>query len=494
MVPPSARAAARWLAPLVPFVAALIVWRTLLDNYFLADDFLHLFDVVTVGLPRFLTQIWGGHLYLVRNAVFAGMYYTFGPEPRPWFWSVLLTHLVNVLLLYRVIHRLTASPLLACLGATLWGSSPVLEGALGWYSVYGQVLLTTIVLLVTSWLAATIDAGPALSTRRAVGWGALLAAGGACFGTGLGLAAAFPLVVMVVLPRSRRSARAVGVLVVAAAVVFGVYGVLRTWSPPGFDPRSRELLSMSAMARDAPTVLALAVSLLGFGASALLLGPWGLDAGYPDPVTLVTTASVAAIVAAGWIAAGAARRRPLLGLGMLVLTAYAAIAAGRAAVLESVQVSIVRSSAWPRYHYLPLALLTILLCSALGSLGARGRASRTIVSGAALLWIAARLFSLAIVPWAIDHHDPERAETETVLQGIRQSVAAASPGAAVTIQNRVFHSAGIPGLFPGWAGVFVIHFREDTVEGHPVRFLAADGDWTLAQSRGGRIARLLVRR
>src|SRR5262249_36756512 len=272
MARPPARAAVRLLSLLVPLAGALAAWWPLVDNYFYNDDFIHLFDVVTLPLPHLLTQIWGGHLYVVRNAVFAGMYAVFGPEPRPWFTSVLLTHLLNVLLLHRVVLRLTGDLLLACLGATLWGTSPVLEGALGWYSVYGQVLLTTLVFTVLSSLAGAVAAGRPPSVRRALAWGGLLAAAAACFGTGLGIAAAFP--------RDRRSARAAGVLVLTAAAVFTVYAVLRDRSPD-LDARARELLAPGTILAAAPTVLALGASLLGYGACTLLLGPLGLDAGYP---------------------------------------------------------------------------------------------------------------------------------------------------------------------------------------------------------------------
>src|SRR5262249_44386069 len=163
--------------------------------------------------------ILGGHLYLVRNAVFAGMYQIFGPEPRPWFWSVLLTHLLNVLLLDLLILRVTEDWLLACLGATLWGTSPALEGTLGWYSVYGQVRLTTLVLGVTWSLAGMIASGRAVSTRRALGWGALLAAGAACFGSGLGVVAAFPLVVLLALPMRQHSVRTAALLALTAVAI-----------------------------------------------------------------------------------------------------------------------------------------------------------------------------------------------------------------------------------------------------------------------------------
>jgi len=483
------RAAAGLLSLLVPLAAALALWWPLVDNYFYNDDFVHLFDVVTLGLPRLLTQIWGGHLYVVRNAVFAGMYAVFGPEPRPWFYSVLLTHLLNVLLLHRLVLRLTGDRLLACLGATLWGTAPVLEGALGWYAVYGQVLLTAIVLGVVSSLAVAATSGRPTSLRRGLAWAGLLAAGATCFGIGLGIIAAFPLVAWLALPPDAPRGRAAGILIVTAAAVFVVYAVLWVRSPD-LEPRGRELLSPGAVLESLPAVLALGASLLGFSASTLVLGPLGLDAGFPDAATIGTASLVAAVVLLGWLAADSAGRRRLLWLGTLMMAACAAIAAGRATIIVSWQVPIARSAAWSRYHYLLLALLTALLCTALSALRARGRIPGAIVAATAVVCVVGRLALLVALPHAIDHHDADRAETGTVLQAIRQAVAAAPPGTTVTIPNRPFVSAGLPRSFPGWAGVFVIHFPANSVDGRAVRFTPRAGGEALAQQRGGRIAAL----
>jgi hypothetical protein len=490
MVRTVARPDPRLLSLLVPVLAALVVWHPLLDNYFFADDFLHLFDLVTLPLPRFLGQIWGGHLYLVRNAVFAGMYHVFGPEPRLWFWSVLVTHLLNVFLLDLLILRVTEDWLLACLGTTLWGTSPALEGALGWYSVYGQVLLTTLVLGVTWSLAGVIATGRAVSVRRALVWGAALAAGAACFGTGLGVAAAFPVVVLLALPMRQHAMRAAALLALTAAAVFTVYAVL--WSrSPDLDPRSGELLSSGAILTAMPAVLTLGAALLGYTAATLVLGPVGLDAGYPDAATIAAAAAIAVIIAGGCVLADPARRRQLLWLGLLLFAACGAIAAGRATIITSWRLPIAHSAAWTRYHYLLLALLTALVCVALAALRARGRAAGTLVAGGAAVWLAARLVLLAVQPHAIDHHDQERAETADVLRGIREAVAAAPPGGTAVIRNRTFNSARIPRSFPGWAGVFVIYFPENTIDGRTVRFIGRGDDTALAQQRGGRIAEVL---
>jgi hypothetical protein len=50
-------------------------------------------------LPKLLSQFWGGHLYVVRNAIFYLLFQAFGPAPPGYFWTVLLTHLLNAALL-----------------------------------------------------------------------------------------------------------------------------------------------------------------------------------------------------------------------------------------------------------------------------------------------------------------------------------------------------------------------------------------------------------
>ena len=175
----------RRLAPLLPVACALFAWAPLLNNYFKGDDFVHLYDLATKPFLRLLVLPWAGHVYTVRNTVFDVMFRLFGTDPRPYFWSALLTHGLNALLLYGVIRRFAGSVVLACFGATVWAASPVLEEALGWYSVYGQVLLTAIMLGVLWSLGEKVTAGAAVTTRTALCWAALVLAGSTCFGIGL---------------------------------------------------------------------------------------------------------------------------------------------------------------------------------------------------------------------------------------------------------------------------------------------------------------------
>jgi hypothetical protein len=483
----------RLLAPLVPLVAALWMWHPILGAFFYADDFIHLFDLLTLGVPRFLAQPWGGHLYLVRNAVFVALYDAFGAEPRPWFWSVLLTHLLNVLLLYRAARRLTGDVLLACAAATVWGTCPMLEGALGWYSVYGQVLLTTLALIVLGDLAGMLRAGGRLSARTAARWGLLLAIGGACFGSGLGIAAAFPLVAAVALPAGQRSGRALAVLVVAGVAILALYAGVRIGAAALLEPRARAVLAPGALLAELPTAIVLTAQLLAVGAYTLPFGFLGLAL---DPTAMMTlgAAVTAALGLGGWLAADARARRALLALALLPLVAYGTVAFGRTTSLEVINLPAAHAATWPRYHYLALALLTVAGTAALGAITARRPAAGVTISAAAVVWTLVRLAFLVTRPPALDLHRGARVETGRALAAIREAAAAAPPGGTATIENRPFGPAAVPWLFPGWAGVFLIHYPDDTVEGRTVRFRVDDTDWHLAQSRGGRIARLVERR
>jgi len=258
----------RRLAPLLPVACALFAWAPLRHNYFKGDDFIHLYDIATKPLVRLLVLTWGGHVYTVRNTVFAAMFYVFGADPLPYFWSALLTHALNALLLYRVIRRFAGSVLLACFGATLWSASPVLEGALGWYAVYGQVLLTAVVLIVLSSLGERTVSGAVLTMRSAVYWAALLFAGSSCFGIGLGLAMAFPLVVALALPRAQLPAPSLLALIVGAVASYVFYRLVITYSPD-VSPFDAQLFSVTTTLRTLPAVLTFLAGLLCFGTVAL---------------------------------------------------------------------------------------------------------------------------------------------------------------------------------------------------------------------------------
>jgi hypothetical protein len=144
----------------IPLALTALVYHRITGNYFFADDFLHLFRVRNEDFPPFLLVPRGGHLLVSYNALFDLAYRLFGTHPEPYFWVALLTHLLNVGLLFSVIRLFTHSARLACFGAALWGISPQSEAAIGWFSVFGQVMVATVLLVVLRQLALVANGRP----------------------------------------------------------------------------------------------------------------------------------------------------------------------------------------------------------------------------------------------------------------------------------------------------------------------------------------------
>jgi hypothetical protein len=156
----------------------------------------------------------------------------------------------------------------------------------------------------------------------------------------------------------------------------------------------------------------LAGHLLAFGPYTLLLGFLGLGRVYPGPISLAAAAIVAGVIGLGWLRGGAVTRRRLVGVGLLLLALDGMTAVGRASVFAFYHEPVLTPALAPRYQYLPLAFLALMLCIALASLRSASRAAGRTVYAAAVVWVLARTVVLLLRPLPIDHHDWERAETE----------------------------------------------------------------------------------
>src|SRR5262245_41607305 len=84
---------------LVPLALTAWVYHPITRNFFFADDFVHLTEIVSEGPLLFLLRPFGGQAFLARNLVFLTTYKIFGVDPVPFMWSVFLAHLLNVALL-----------------------------------------------------------------------------------------------------------------------------------------------------------------------------------------------------------------------------------------------------------------------------------------------------------------------------------------------------------------------------------------------------------
>lgn len=479
---------AGWI--LVPVTMAVVVWLPITDNYFFADDLQSVYDVVNQPLLQLLLLPYGGHLYIARNAIYAGLYALFGPDPRAYYWVALLTHVANVGLLCLLIRAVTGSRRLACFGAVLWGTTPVAESTIGWYSVYGHALATTGLLIIVH---GSVRAGQRQAVTRPAlaGWMALAIAISTCFGVGLAFAVLVPLCAWLLMPPGgarRRTVAALGATAVAVPLLY--FGSLRL---AAFLYKSTtETTLLGDLAERMYAIADLALSMAGYGARHLVLGAFApLAAG--TGATLLVSAAVLIVLAAGFWRAGPSGRRAMLAFGLLVAGTYGVIAAGRSAFYEYIRDLLVRTD---RYQYSATAALAVLICLAFAQLApGPGRPwARTALLGG---WLLATATGLVLVRVPYDHFEFARRHAEVALAAIDAAIAATPPGEDVYLQNQTFRGVGPfvvanPVAFPGWAAVFAVFHPTNVVDGRRVFFVEADAEVRAAAAHGRRSAPLII--
>ena len=477
-----------WLA-LVAVAAGAVAYWPITGSYFHADDFLLLFDAADGRAGELLITPHGGHLLVVRNAVFLVQHALFGAAPDGYYWTAYLTHLVNAALLFAVIRRATGSARLACAGATLWAVSPLNEGALNWYAVYGQVLLTTCVLGALLCLLRLDDgaAGPRAGGLAA----ALVFAGALCFGTGIGIAAGLALAIGLLIPgrQWRHTRRWFRLLPALLALVYVGLQI-------GYAVLTGHRHASAAMAIDARTLLldvpVMTACLLAYGTAGLVGGGW--VAALSEHALLIGGAAIVAIGAA----LGA--RRDLIGrrLGacaLLALGAYGIVAVGRVPTVAALGLTFAQGATWSRYHYAATAIIAIGLCLALSRL----RPPAIAADGALLAALLAIGAAVALHPPAIDPRTESRQAVDHMRDAVTRNAAATAPGGTAFVHNRNVYPLNHlleRDSFAGWAALYVIFFPSNTVDGRAVRFVDPDpGVVAAVRARpGSRLAELLVTR
>jgi len=490
----------RW-HPLVLVAVALAAWVywPLTSVYFYADDFVHLADLEDEGVLRFLVTPFGGHNFFVRNLVFLGMYHAAGLREDAYFWTVLLTHLANVTLLFSVLRTVTGSARLACFGAALWGTAPVAVGTLGWYSAYGHALTATLLLLILEPLVRLAATGTLPSTRQACWWAALLLVGTTCFGTGIGSAVAFPAAFFLLLPGAwrRPGLRAGFVLlpVVTVALWAGVRVLSTLLAPLSFE----ETMQQSLLVNHLDAVPAMLGHLLAFATAGTLLGFFLPTGGYPDAACVATiSALVAGLVLVAW-RGDALARRTLLAMLALPAGVYLVIAVARSSIYAGMAASLADAAETPRYHYLGPIFVVVAACLALRELGRLWPlrlvpGSFALAAGLALI-VSGRLQS----EFVIDDHYPVRQYVLRTLREIDEAAATMPEGSTAYVENGASPTdllgPVVPNsLFPGRAAVFLITHPTEMHGGRTLRFIERDPD-TLAYVRtqdGRRLAALLI--
>jgi hypothetical protein len=477
---------APWLWMVAPLALSALVWFPVTANYFFADDFLNLYQMRNYGLMRYLLTPNVGHVLVTRNMIFYLLWRLFGLHAGAYYWSSLLTHLVNVGLLFRVSHLVTRSPRLASFGAALWGASPVNAETLEWYAVYGHMLVGTLLLVILAQATRLADEGRQPSSGRLALWFALALMGATSFGTGLGVAVLLPAVLWLWLPAavSRRRLWPLALLVV---VVPAVYATLVRVYAAVWGDNDIFGLGVAWMSTNPAYFAILFERIIAWGFGALLTGFW--SGPWLDLVTsrVLLAVFVAAVLTVMLQQRGLVAWR-LTGCILILVGTYGVVAIGRAFLLETTVAGLVHTAS--RYQYAGTLVLTLMLCVLLASAAAA-------VPAGLRRWALVAWYALTVVCWArstpMDHHDAARIQTNAALAAMQAAIERRPPGETVPIDNQYFLPVLLdPVIFPGWAGAFIIFHPANEVEGRQVRFIERNPAVREALRDGRRTGTLLV--
>lgn len=482
---------------LVPLALSAWVYYPILRINFFADDFVHLASIESDGIPQFLLAPFGGHNYLVRNLFFLGSWKLFGLHMPYYFATVLLTHLLNVGLLFGTLRTLTRSATLACFGAALWGTSPLCVGTLAWYSVYGHVLVGTILLLVLGQLAGLAADGRPLTTRRGWLWYGLLLAGTMCFGVGIGVAVAFPIVLFLVLrdawsfPRLRASWLLFPF--VTLAVYFAFRHLYPLLAPLTAQESFQEYVALHGLVYVPPMLAHLLAFSLAGTTLGFLLPPYPSTAGW-----IAVVAFLAGLAILFWRGDGTTRRTAIAMMALSV-SIYFLIAVGRSSAYAMFSISPANAARVARYHYVGSIPVTILLCLILKQLGRLPGLGAVPASLAFAGGIGVIVFGAVHHTVSMQEYPATPRYLQQTIDRIAADVRAKPPGSTVYLENErapgYILGPAIPSfLFPGRAGVYVLFNPTDQFEGRTVRFIERDPEVAqyYAQRPDTRLARLLV--
>jgi hypothetical protein len=505
------------VAGAIPIALAAIAGWSILSGDLQQDDLLLLYRLANYGLGELLLTPHGGHSLLTSNLAYALLYTLFGIDAGYWFPLVLLTHLLNVFLLFRVILGFTRRRWIACGFACAWGSAAVHFGTLSWFAVYGHVLVATCLAWILLDLTRCNASGTAPAGRTLARWLILLLAAATSFGVGIGIAMAAAIALPLLLPSQADRRRTAVVLTILAVLIPALYlghqllytavsarpvafGLRETFAQPSSRFLRLPEMGVSVYHLACSGVAGLVPGpLLVANLSGKLLGPLALIPFSDALWRFHFVGSLVLVPVAVLSVSFVARRRAIAGLTVLLVACYGIVAiwwvaSGRADTVTLLALNA-RVDTVPRYHYVGTLILAVILALALEQTTRR--------------WRLARLATIALAVWlaitAPQHvatyrglsSARERAWHRQVLARIQAEVDAQPDQRVVYLKNRPFRVWGrtYGGIdLPGWAGIYAIAHPQDS-ESHPlVRFIEPDAELLRAvrNEPGTRMAELLV--
>jgi len=453
-------------------LAALVVHARVVGATFTGDDFRHLFESEALPFGRFLLRTNGDQFMLVHNVLFVLFHETVRLHSAPYYAVELATHLVNVALFYKLLRRIGCSLELSALVTFLWGTAPVHQGTMRWFSVYQALLATTTTLGALLLLSRAIAERRPMRTAEMIGAALALWLGAATVGGATAVALLFPAVAWLTLPDSARRSRTAAVFVPIGLVGFVVPRLLAENVPP--------------LPAQVPRLLA---ALVSYGVGAIVAGPAltvtetgvGVFGRVPLEVPIAAGAlaglALLALVAVFFLRGDGRERRFVVGMFLFAGAQYGAVAVARS------WWAAFRPVAWlatrDRYHYSQGLLLSLGVAAAL-----RHARLPPYEWGAVRRFVVPALAAVVALDAITAAHADAVGEassrdfTASVSASIRTAAHALPARADLYLYNEDFRpvsndlAMGMPRWqFPGIGAYWFIDYGTMPFEGHRIRFV-----------------------
>jgi hypothetical protein len=206
------------------------------------------------------------------------------------------------------------------------------------------------------------------------GWVLLLIVAATCFGIGLAVALISPLLAWLLLPPSRaRTATVRAFCSVTLATPLPYFGVMRLYVMLyGGDSQAPDLI---ALLQSPGLIATFTANLARAGIAGLCLGDLVDSRTFPNPASFIVAGLMLVALTIAFVRSPAPIRARLVAYAILALACYGSIAVARAAFVQRPPAA----AREPRYHYVALLPLTLLLCELLRGVASRLRAAQAPV-------------------------------------------------------------------------------------------------------------------
>ena len=473
----------------ISLAVILIANIHVLSSFFWMDDFLHFYQIANWNPLEFIFYPFGGHVFIFKHTIFYLMFKLFGVNSVMYFVTVLLTHLGNAYLLYKLIHLLIEKPSLAAAGTMVWGISPVNYGTMGIYCTYGQVLVCFLFLLFLYDLLRVEKKKMLFSLSIGIRWSIYLFLMATSFGNGLAIACLSPFAIVIVLWENDQKWKIAASILPVVAIIL----VLFIFKDAIYYYFSGEVihstpLPLSVALDHYRIILEMFIRMCAFGIYTIAAFPifiitympsWSPP--YPMLAFFISLFVVILFLVAFFHSKDHKRHYfvlSLIFLGLLGLTAYA-----RAVAYQFFGISASSASMMLRYYYvvfIPIVLILSLMVKEL--LDSYLKISKVVV---ALIYItiASSIYpsmNLARVIDPMQHYfaSKEKKLYNETINDIEKTIRAYPAGSSIFIDNTmknhflIFDSSIT--AFPGKAAVFTIRYPNNIFEGRRVYFIEKD--------------------